>query len=354
MNTDRFYRHKHKAFSIIPIVLAVSILLVSGCRKGPQLPHPDVSGIEVDASIHRFDEALMAADGSNYREVMLAMELQDSAFFHLYTGQILNMRPYGDSTFSLYDTLYKYMVADPYMIRLYDSTKALFPDMRSQEKALQKALKYYSYYFPEMQIPSFYAYIAPFVYQVVVADEVIGIELNMFMGKDFSYYSELSANLPQYLVYRFDPDYMVVSVMRAMMDGSIPNKGADGTLLDDMLAEGKMMYYLDLMLPDLPDSIKIGFTEEQLNFCYDNESDIWKFFAGEELLFSTRNQDRQRYLGESPGAYGMPEGAPGRIGIWVGWQMVRAYMDAHPETNIHQLLLMTEGLDFLQESGYKP
>lgn len=50
----------------------------------------------------------------------------------------------------------------------------------------------------------------------------------------------------------------------------------------------------------------------------------------------------------------MPEGAPGRIGIWVGWQMVRAYMDAHPETNIHQLLLMTEGLDFLQESGYKP
>ena len=44
---------------------------------------------------------------------------------------------------------------------------------------------------------------------------------------------------------------------------------------------------------------------------------------------------------------------PGRIGIWVGWQMVRAYMDAHPN-QYSSVVADDEGLDFLQESGYKP
>jgi hypothetical protein len=346
------YTYKHTAF--LAILLITSSWFMAGCREKSRLPHPDVSDISADIHIKRFEQPFMAANQENYKEILRQLESEDSAFFHLYCGQILSIRGYGDSTYQLYDTLFKYMIADEYMLRLYDSVAALYPNLDQVEKELEDALRYYAYYFPDNKLPQFYTYVAPFVYQVVVAEDVIGIELNMFMGANFSYYGAMSANLPRYMVYRFDRRYLVVSVMRALMDGNIPSKGPESNILDDMLAEGKMMYYLDLMLPDTPDSIKIGYTAEQIAWCQTNESDIWKFFAGEELFFSTRNQDKQRYLAEAPNAFGMPEGSPGRIGIWVGWQMVRSYMEAHPETKPEALFGMTDAVLFLKESRYKP
>jgi hypothetical protein len=332
----------------------LAAILLFGCRDKNRLPHPDVSDIDFTLELKRFEDPLMQANGRNYREELDSLSHSDSAFYSLYTHQILNMQAYGDSNFLLSDTVYKYLISDAYMINLYDSIRLDFADMSSIEKELENALKYYRYYFPDLMLPSFYTYIAPFVYQVVVADEVMGIELNMFMGEHFSLYGELAANMPQYLLYRFDKRYMVVSVMRALMDGAIPDKGADANMLDDMLVEGKRMYYLDLMLPDTPDSIKIGYSSEQMAWCNANEAEIWKFFAGEDLFFSTRNQDKQRYIGESPAAFGMPEGAPGRIGIWVGWQIVRAYMQANPELTIQDLFNEMDAAKILKGSQYKP
>jgi hypothetical protein len=346
--------YKHKAFLITTAMLAVVFIGFAGCKKKNNLPHPDISNIVVDLHFERMEKPFMRADGGNYRQVLDSMQEQYPDFFQLLTNDILNMRSYNDSTYRIYDTLYHYMIADAYMLRLYDSVAALYTDISDVEQELETALRYYKYYFPDSLIPGFYTYVAPFVYQVVISDEVLAVELNMFMGKNFTYYSAFAANMPQYLLYRFDRSYMVVSIMRALMDGSIPDKGADANLLDEMIKEGKMMYYLDCMLPDAPDSVKIGFHTTQLDWCADNEADIWRFFAGEELFFSTRNQDKQRYIGEAPNAFGMPEGAPGRIGVWVGWQVVRKYMEQHPETTLAELFAITDGTTLLKGSGYKP
>ncbi len=347
-------RYKLKAFLIIPALIIFFIAGFSGCTQKSNLPHPDISAISANVQFERMETPFMQANGSNYRQVMDSMQEQYPSFFRLLTQDILSMRSYNESTYQLYDTLYHYMVADTYMLRLYDSVAALYSDISDVEEELELALRYYKYYFPDSIIPGLYTYVAPFVYQVVISDEVLAVELNMFMGKNFSYYSAFAANMPQYLLYRFDRSYMVVSIMRALMDGSIPDKGADANLLDAMVQEGKMMYYLDCMMPDAPDSVKIGFHAAQLDWCADNEADIWRFFAGEELFFSTRNQDKQRYIGEAPNAFGMPEGAPGRIGVWVGWQIVRSYMLQHPETTLGELFAITDGTTLLKGSGYKP
>jgi hypothetical protein len=259
-----------------------------------------------------------------------------------------------DSNYQLYDTMYKYLVDDSYMSRLQDSVSAAFEGSKEWEDELELALRYYMHYFPRREIPAIYTFVAPFVYQVVVTNEAVGIELDMFMGEHFSYYSSLAANLPQYLLYRFHPRYITVSVMRALMDGETGILSPESNLLDEMILEGKMMYYLDLMMPDTPDSIKIGYTKAQLDWCFDNDVEIWKFFAGEELFFSTKTQDKQRYIGEAPNAFGMPEESPGRIGVWLGWQIVRSYMKEHSEMSIQELFMQNDGMKVLEESNYTP
>ena len=136
------------------------------------------------------------------------------------------------------------------------------------------------------------------------------------------------------------------------MNGNIPSLGADASLLDEMIAEGKMLYYLDLMLPDTQDSIKIGFTREQTSWCIENESDMWKFFVGEELLFSKKMQDKYRYLKDAPNSYNMPKESPGKAAIWVGWQIVRNYMQHEKGISLNQLFNEMDAIKILKESNY--
>lgn len=344
--------HKHKSFFVIAAIL-VCVFLIQSCGENNKIKTPDVSDIPVDVHFIRFEQALMQADGKNYIQVLDSLKALYPEFFRLYTGNVLNM-PLHDSTYQVYDTLYHYMIADKYMLRLQDSVQQVYAHVDDVEKDVKQAFQYYLYYFPDSTLPQIFTYIAPFVYQVVLGDSVLGIELNMFLGNNFSYYSSFAANLPQYLLYRFRRENIPVSIMRMMADGSIASLGADASILDDMLYEGKMMYYLDLVLPKVPDSVKIGFSAEQIAWCKDNEEEIWKFFAGEELLFSKRIQDKQKYIGEAPTSQGMPEESPGRTAVWVGWQIIKQYMRNNPDVTIHQLFADTASYEILRKSNYEP
>lgn len=345
--------YKHNGIFAFCCLLGLQLFL-AGCREKNSLPHPDISGIEVEVDLLRMESFLARADSTNYHNLFLDWEYKHPSFFKLYTSDILQMRSSGNPGYDLYDTLFTYMVADEYMARLQDSVQAAFPDLEETEEAIELALRYYKYYFPEKAIPAMYTYMAPFVYQVVVTDSLLGIELDLFMGEQFTYYSNLSANMPQYMLYRFDKAFIPISVMRALMDGETGSTMPDANLLDDMIAEGKMMYYLDLVMPDVPDSIKMGYTTGQLEWCRQNAEEIWKFFAGEELFFSTKQQDKQRYIGEAPFSYGMPEESPGRVGIWLGWQIVRAFMERNPDTDPRTLFSIQDGMYILEESNYEP
>ncbi len=121
-----------------------------------------------------------------------------------------------------------------------------------------------------------------------------------------------------------------------------------------MIREGKLMYYLDLVLPDEEDSTKIGFTAAQLQWCRDNEDEIWKFLASEDLLFSNKTEHLRKYINDAPYSYGMPEESPGRVAVWVGWQIVRSYMMKNDNITIQQLFNTIDGLEVLNSSNYKP
>lgn len=346
------FKYKLKLFLTITASVAC-ILIFATCGKNNRPKPPDVSGIPVDVQIVRFEQALMGADGENYTQTIDSIRKLYPEFFDLYSGSVLNI-PLEDSAYNVYDTIYTYIINDKYMQRLNDSVQNAYPDMRDVEADVKKAFQYYKYYFPDSALPQVYTYIAPFVYQIVLGDHVLGIELNMFLGKNFSYYGSFATNLPQYILYRFGRENIPVSIMRMLADGSVASLGAEASLLDDMLYEGKIMYYLDLVLPDVPDSVKIGFSKPQLAWCAANESDIWKFFAGEELLFSKRKQDKQAYIGEAPTTRGMPPESPGRVAIWTGWQIIRNYMHNNPDITIHQLFADTNSYELLRKSKYSP
>jgi hypothetical protein len=133
-----------------------------------------------------------------------------------------------------------------------------------------------------------------------------------------------------------------------------PAAGDGTSLLSQMVDRGRQLYFLDKVMPGKPDSIKIGYTGAQLDWCRQNEQYIWQYFVQRELLYKKDMQTILYYIGPGPTTQGMPPVAPGDIGSWVGWQIVRRYMSLHPDTTLSALMNMKDAQRLLNEAQYKP
>ena len=122
-----------------------------------------------------------------------------------------------------------------------------------------------------------------------------------------------------------------------------------------MIHEGKKMYLLDSYLPSISDREKIGYSQDKLNWATVNEEQIWMYFIDNKLLFSTDTKLSQRFLENAPfSKFYMAQDnlSPGKIGVWIGWQIVRSYMKQN-DVSLQELLKIDES-DLFNKSKYKP
>jgi uncharacterized protein YjaZ len=126
------------------------------------------------------------------------------------------------------------------------------------------------------------------------------------------------------------------------------------SLLDNMIYQGKLMYFVDALLPGQQDSLKIGYTAKQLEWCKMNEAQMWSSLIENKMLYSNKRMDMVRYINPAPTTSGFPLDSPGRTGVWIGWQIVRQYMKKHPKTRLEELMRNNDFQKILNDSKYFP
>ena len=120
-----------------------------------------------------------------------------------------------------------------------------------------------------------------------------------------------------------------------------------------MVEKGKRLYVLDKLLPYTDDTLKTGYTAAQLTGCFKNEGLIWNHFLSHNLLFTIEPADIRPYMEEAPNTPEMGEGSPGAIGLFVGWQIVKKYMQKNQSLSLNELL-NTDPKKIFEESKYRP
>jgi hypothetical protein len=128
----------------------------------------------------------------------------------------------------------------------------------------------------------------------------------------------------------------------------------DKTVLADMIAYGKSFYFAKHMLPCVPDSVFIWYTPQEINGSVKNQDLIWARFIESQVLFATSHTVKKDYLGERPITVQVGEKCPGRIGQWMGWQIVKKYMKSHSEISLQQLMATGDAQALFNQSGYRP
>ena len=122
-----------------------------------------------------------------------------------------------------------------------------------------------------------------------------------------------------------------------------------------MIYYGKQLYLKDVWIPGSTDYQKIGYSEEEFKWILENETDIWRYFIENEILYSTDQKLLNRFIYPAPFSkfyLEIDNESPGSVGKYVGWQIVRSYMKEN-STSIQQLMIL-EGEEIFKKSKYKP
>jgi gliding motility-associated lipoprotein GldB len=338
---------RHWAWVIRQWSIVAVLFLFASCKSRK----PDVSNISVDLKVERFEQELFAIDSSNRDQAIQQMTEKYGEFFYFYfNGYPWNMQSESDQSWK--DSVLAY-VRDPFLTDLCDSVQKRFADISGFQKQLEASLKYFKYYFPSVTIPGVYTVInSPGHGAFTYGDSVLCVSLEDYMDPRFSFYKYL--DIPNYLVRRFKPEYMVPNALQVMITKEFPFDPTSKKLLDAMVYNGKVMYLKSQFMPDAADSITTGFSELDLKWCLDNEKEIWKFFLTKDLLYSTDPLEYMKYVNDGPTTSGMPPESPGNVGSWVGWRIVSAYMKQHTEVSLQQLMEEQDAQKILRDSKYKP
>jgi hypothetical protein len=160
----------------------------------------------------------------------------------------------------------------------------------------------------------------------------------------------------EYMLRRYEKDFILPSLMLLYGIDSRFNETdlSDRTVLADMIAYGKAYYFAKRMLPCRADSVLIGYTSEEIAGARANQDMIWKKLVEDEAFYSTSQQLKQRYIAERPHTFELGEKAPGRIGTWVGWQIVNKYAAQNSDLTLPQIMKVKDAKKIFTESKYKP
>ncbi len=235
---------------------------------------------------------------------------------------------------------------------LFAETQKKYKNIDFLKEDLEQLFKHVIYYNPNFKIPRTIAMLTNIDYdnRVVLTDKYLFLSLDAYLGENHEFYNDF----PDYIKQNNTADHIVVDVANAIIAKQIA-PAVNRNFLRKMVAEGKKMYLLDSYLTFVPDHIKIGFSQQKHAWAMAAEEQVWKYFVSKDLLYSTDAKLNQRFLNIAPFSkfyLATDNDSPGRIGVYMGWQIVRSFM-RNNDVSLQTLMHMDEE-ELFKKSKYKP
>jgi hypothetical protein len=354
-------------------------LLIS-CKSG----NPDISGIQMNIEIQRLDRDIFDSAVDSLRQ-------KYGVFFDYYTNGILDIGIYRDSSFREYLELFK---NNETVKNASEGVNKQYPDLEKLNAKFTAAFKYYRHYFPDKYIPKIYTYISGFNQNLILTDSVLAIGLDKYLGADYKLYNDKNSistpfsifdrwfliqitdskiqtylknsshsvsilyddlRIPKYLSRNMNGDKIVSDCISEWIKSEwILNLRKSNDLVSKMLYEGKILYATKMILPDEADSLVFGFSTEQIKWCENNESTMWRTLTSAKLLFSTDHFAIKKLTDPAPYTVEFTGDSPGKACNWIGYNIISRYMSRNPQINLHQMMNNEDYHKIFEQARYKP
>lgn len=312
------------------IFIITLILFITSCDKKSKVEKA-VEAIPVTIKVERFDKLFFETDPKDLGKLK-----KDFPFFF----------PSGTD-----DAVWLEKMKNPLWRELYTEVQKKYSNFEPVQKELETLFKHVKYTFPKTKTPKVITVISEMDYnnKVIYADSLLIISLELYLGKEHKFYQ-----FPNYLKQNFEEKQIMPDVVSSFSLNKIAPI-TDKNLLSQMIYFGKQLYLKDLLIPDYSDADKMGYTPEQIKWCDENESYMWRYFLEKEMLYSNDSKLGNRFINPAPFSkfyLEIDNESPGRVGAWMGWQIVRSFAKNN-DVPIEELLKMNSK-EIFEKSKYKP
>jgi gliding motility-associated lipoprotein GldB len=313
------------------ISIILLLLMIVSCDS-KQENRIDISKIDINFSIDRFDVDFYTATESSLDHT------KEKYPFFFSNNQ--------------HDSIWVNKINNKDERELFIETQKQYNDISFLKADLKSLFKHVKYYNSKFMSPKVVTLLSNIDHQnrVIYTAEYLLISLDSYLGEDHRFY----ADYPKYMKINNHKSHIIVDVAKKVVDSQIPpSKNRD--FISKMVREGKKMYLLDRYLPQVLDQEKIGYEKDKFIWAENNEEQVWKYFIENKLLFSSETKLNKRFLENGPFSKfyrAEDNSSPGRIGVWIGWQIVRSYME-HNDVPL-QKMMRTGSEEIFKKSKYKP
>jgi gliding motility-associated lipoprotein GldB len=311
-------------------IVLLLIGLVS-CKKESKIER-EIEKIPVVFKVERFDKIFYESQPSDLKQI----QSQYPFFF-----------PEGNE-----DTVWTNKLSNPLLRELYNEVQFRYGNLTSLEEDLTSFFGHVQYYFPKYKTPRVITLISEVDLdaKAIYADSIALIALDCYLGNEHRFY----ADFPKFKRINFDENQILPDLVTSFSYGKIAPP-MDKNLLSIMIYHGKELYLKDKLIPNFTDAAKIAYTEEQVAWCKENEEQMWRYFIENNLLYEANVKNEHRFINDAPFSkfyLEIDNESPGRVGQWLGWQIVRSYMENN-DTSLTDMLAM-DAKTLFERSKYKP
>lgn len=307
------------------------IISLSSCDNKSKT-EAEIEKVEVDFELIRFDQEFAKTTEDDLPELQ-------SKYPFLFPKQ------YPDS-------IWIQKLNDSLQLEINTEVNKRFPEFSAEQDDLHSLFQHVKYYFPDFQVPDVLTVTSEVDYKnkVIYTEDYLFISLDTYLGENHKFY----LGMQEYFKKNFTKDQILPDAALAIAEKYVP-RADSRTFLAHMLYYGKLLYLKDKFIPFKTDAEKIGYTEDEFAWAQANEDQVWRYFIENELIFDTDSQLYTRFLYPAPFSkfyLQLDAESPARLGQYIGWNIIRSYMDKN-DVSI-QKMLNTSAEEIFNKAKYKP
>lgn len=322
--------------------VGLAAMLLTSCKHKSETSSSESDQSEI--SILRFEKEMFGTPVDQLQERLRSVQTD-------YRTPMLNVFPDDPK----YMEQIAGMAQDPIMREVYDTVQALYSDLDWLRKEVEKGLERLNKVAPNIHCNRIYTFISgdfDYLHRVVGGmDNELLLAIDQYAAPRFAKYEYFG--LPRYLSHLLDKKYMATDCIDAIVKARIPIPDHEMSLLDYMIAEGKVLYCTKVAFPKVEDSILFRYTPEQMGWARENVADVWAYLVQHKLLYETDDSQFNNILDDAPKTNAFGNSSAPRMASYIGYLIVNEYVVGR-SANVQQMLENTDSQKILQQSGWKP
>ena len=295
-----------------------------------------------DLQFDRYEEVLFNLDTADFQHELMKIQERYRVFL---SGDLNNL------------AAVKYLkdfATDSYSISLYQKVKTAFPDLKEVEPMVEDVFAYFHHYYPEIELPTkVFTCITGINADeppVQIIDNQLVISLDWYLNGD-EVYDQIG--MPKYIQVRTGIATLAKDVAEQLYMNYLYEWRKQGQIVGEMVFYGRRNFFVEAMCPEMPDSILLGYSQEQWEWATENEGQMWSDIVGSRRLYDSGLDAYMMFFGDGPFTQAYSYEAPSRLGEFFGLNIIRSYF-SNNEITLQNLMRRKDLQNIFLDSGYKP